>query len=57
LTSQGVGSFWYLPPESFQSQATITNKVDIWSMGVIFYELIFNKKPYSAVELNSKNNK
>ena len=48
LTSQGVGTYWYLPPECFEENKNIeiNNKVDIWSLGVILYEIIFNKKPF-----------
>jgi len=39
LTSQGVGTYWYLPPETFVigSKTSISAKVDIWSAGVIFF--------------------
>jgi tousled-like kinase len=38
LTSQGTGTYRYLPPETFiHSHPTISNKVDIWSLGTIFY--------------------
>ena len=50
LTSQGAGTYWYLPPECFQENASssvrISNKVDVWSAGVIFYELLFARKPF-----------
>jgi tousled-like kinase len=48
LTSQGTGTYWYLPPETFDFEhpAKISNKVDIWSTGVIFYELLYGKRPY-----------
>lgn len=38
LTSQGVGTYWYLPPETFvDGGAEVSCKVDVWSVGVIFY--------------------
>ena len=47
LTSQGVGTYWYLPPECFsQDYPKISTKVDIWSIGVIFYEMLFGFRPF-----------
>jgi tousled-like kinase len=46
LTSQGVGTYWYLPPETFMNDAEVSPKVDVWSLGVIFYELLFGKRPF-----------
>jgi tousled-like kinase len=48
LTSQGVGTYWYLPPECFinDQKPLISPKVDIWSVGVIYYEMIFGEKPF-----------
>jgi tousled-like kinase len=47
LTSQGVGTYYYLPPETFEDCAPkISSKVDIWSVGVIFYEMLFGKRPF-----------
>ena len=48
LTSQGAGTYWYLPPECFEHRKTpmINNKVDVWSVGVIFYQLLFGKRPF-----------
>ena len=48
LTSQGVGTYWYLPPECFKENkdVEIDSKVDIWSVGVILYEMIYRKKPF-----------
>lgn len=43
LTSQGAGTYWYLPPECFElSKGTppkICSKVDVWSAGVVFYQV------------------
>ena len=37
LTSQGAGTYWYLPPECFvmgSSPPRISSKVDVWELGV-----------------------
>lgn len=49
LTSQGAGTYWYLPPECFakgHEQARISSKVDVWSAGVIFYQMLYGFRPY-----------
>ena len=48
LTSQGVGTYWYQAPECFElgCQPMISSKVDIWSVGVIFFELLYGQKPF-----------
>ena len=53
LTSQGVGTYYYLPPECFMKSKDlkISTKVDIWSVGIILFEMLFRKKPF----LNGKN--
>lgn len=48
LTSQGAGTYWYLPPECFEVNRTpfISSKVDVWSAGVLFYQMLFGKRPF-----------
>ena len=48
LTSQGAGTYWYLPPECFQvgSAVRISNKVDVWSLGVIMFQMLYNARPF-----------
>eukprot|EP00164_Ancoracysta_twista_P002303 GFYU01003046.1.p1 GENE.GFYU01003046.1~~GFYU01003046.1.p1 ORF type:complete len:673 (+),score=195.42 GFYU01003046.1:172-2190(+) len=50
LTSQGAGTYWYLPPECFQFSTNgpprISSKVDVWSIGIIYYQLLYGKRPF-----------
>jgi tousled-like kinase len=48
LTSQGAGTYWYLPPECFEMGGTpkISAKVDVWAAGVIFFQMLFGRKPF-----------
>lgn len=48
LTSQGAGTYWYLPPECFvmDEKVRISSKVDVWAIGVIFYQMLFGKRPF-----------
>lgn len=49
LTSQGAGTYWYLPPECFvvgKEPPKISSKVDVWSVGVIFFQMLYGKKPF-----------
>jgi tousled-like kinase len=50
LTSMGAGTYWYLPPECFDTEGKdppkISSKVDVWSVGVIFFQMLFGRKPF-----------
>ncbi|MGH0140846.1 UNVERIFIED_CONTAM: hypothetical protein FKN15_004218, partial [Acipenser sinensis] len=49
LTSQGAGTYWYLPPECFvvgKEPPKISNKVDVWSVGVIFFQCLYGRKAF-----------
>ncbi|KAK3040194.1 hypothetical protein RJ639_028444 [Escallonia herrerae] len=48
LTSQGAGTYWYLPPECFELSRTpfISSKVDVWSVGILLYQMLFGRRPF-----------
>ena len=35
-----------MAPEHFEHPLDLTNKVDVWSLGVLMYELISKERPY-----------
>ena len=46
-TNTMLGSPLNMAPEILAGK-DYTNKADIWSIGVCFYELLFGKNPYTA---------
>jgi predicted Ser/Thr protein kinase len=50
LTGQNstIGTAAYMSPEQCKGDKQLTNKSDLYSLGIVFYELITGKKPFSA---------
>lgn len=43
-----VGSPFYMPPEQMLAPATIDQRADVWSLGVLLYELLTNEYPFAG---------
>ncbi len=48
---ESVGSPWYMSPEQLHSVPTIDARADIWSLGVIIYELLCSHVPFDGDSL------
>jgi len=47
-TAQSMGSPSYMAPEQMRSAKNVDARADIWSMGVILYELLSGRLPFEA---------
>ena len=45
-TRAGVGTWLYMAPECFESKAKICNKVDVWSIEVMYVEMLLGTHPF-----------
>ena len=50
LTREGMtlGSPAYMAPEQFENSRSVDKRADIYSMGVMLYEMVTGKRPYSG---------
>ncbi len=47
-TQTVMGSPGYMSPEQLRSSRTVDMRTDIWSLGVVLYELVLGKRPWVA---------
>jgi eukaryotic-like serine/threonine-protein kinase len=47
--TQGIiGSLWYMAPEQITGQRTIDKRVDIYALGILFFEMLVGRVPFDA---------
>jgi serine/threonine protein kinase len=49
--AQQMGTPMYMSPEQVRNTAEITEKSDVYSLGVVLWQMVMNKKPYNSVVL------
>jgi serine/threonine-protein kinase len=52
-TTQIMGSPHYMSPEQIRSTRDVDSRADIWSLGVVLYELITGKPPFEGTEITA----
>ena len=52
-TTQIMGSPHYMSPEQIRSTKDVDTRADIWSLGVVLYELITNHSPFDGGEVTT----
>jgi serine/threonine-protein kinase len=50
LTDPGssLGSPWYMSPEQMKESSTVDQRTDVWSLGVLLFELLTKSRPFSG---------
>ncbi|MBI5536363.1 MAG: serine/threonine protein kinase [Deltaproteobacteria bacterium] len=47
-TASVMGSAWYMSPEQLQDTRRVDVRTDIWSLGVVLYELVSGSSPFQG---------
>ena len=49
---QQMGTPLYMSPEQVKNTADVTKQTDVYSLGVVLWQLVMNKKPYDSEEIS-----
>jgi len=49
---QQMGTPLYMSPEQVKNTAEVTKQTDVYSLGVLLWQLVMNKKPYNSEEIS-----
>ncbi len=49
---QQMGTPMYMSPEQVKNTSEVTKETDIYSLGVVLWQMVMNKKPYDSVEFS-----
>ena len=52
MTNTVLGTPLNVAPEMISCDSKIMNKTDLWSIGIVFYWLLFGEHPYFALSLH-----
>jgi serine/threonine protein kinase len=51
-TTQNMGTPMYMSPDQIKSTKEVTAQTDIYSLGVVLWQMVMGKKPYDSSELS-----
>jgi uncharacterized protein (TIGR02145 family) len=52
-TNQRMGTLMYMSPEQIHETRSVTSRSDIYSLGVVLWQMVTGKKPYSTETLSA----
>lgn len=45
---RSLGSPWYMSPEQMMDSSSVNHLTDVWSLGVVLFELLTNRRPFEG---------